>query len=147
MFCIVFFFLMIRRPARSTRYETLFPYTTLFRSGASTSQSTESRPIATSCTSPRPRSEEHTSELQSLRTISYAVFCLKKKTHETFAQTVKGLKVMLADVFGRHKAHRRPRHGFGDRFGIPHFVFVRCYVHHRNLHGTEHSFPTRRSSD
>src|SRR3546814_1818121 len=84
------FFLMIRRPPRSTRTDTLFPYTTLFRS-------TCRRPQVHSCHSrPRPRpprqvlhrwsacsqagrSEEHTSELQSLMRISYAVFCLKKK--------------------------------------------------------------------
>src|SRR6056297_3939532 len=70
-----FFFLMIRRPPRSTRTDTLFPYTTLFRS-----------PISPTTPCCRPwrwgatgRSEEHTSELQSLRRISYAVFCLKKK--------------------------------------------------------------------
>src|SRR3546814_6485871 len=77
---------MIRRPPRSTRTDTLFPYTTLFRSAH--------------CSIPLPacdrfsgagaralrgshrdrRSEEHTSELQSLMRISYAVFCLKKKT-------------------------------------------------------------------
>src|SRR3546814_4381029 len=97
---------MIRRPPRSTRTDTLFPYTTLFRS----------RPVPAPCRRaggvlqqirrgrecddrwprrasspdeaarsaggggpPRPRSEEHTSELQSLMRISYAVFCLKKK--------------------------------------------------------------------
>src|SRR3546814_2642844 len=78
----VFFFLMIRRPPRSTRTDTLFPYTTLFRS-----ISTERWAIWPGA--PRPdwcqvgicdsRSEEHTSELQSLMRISYAVFCLKKK--------------------------------------------------------------------
>src|SRR3546814_4498684 len=97
---------MIRRPPRSTRTDTLFPYTTLFRSNVgflchaapksaqcsrahglvfgrrfwretewprhifSTHRPKVSRPI---------RSEEHTSELQSLMRISYAVFCLKKK--------------------------------------------------------------------
>src|SRR3546814_7501987 len=84
---------MIRRPPRSTRTDTLFPYTTLFRSAA---------PVAASATTisisspkrgwyrPEPlkeetvggvvtRSEEHTSELQSLMRISYAVFCLTKK--------------------------------------------------------------------
>src|SRR3546814_5059876 len=72
---------MIRRPPRSTRTDTLFPYTTLFRS-----PSAKWRPV---CRSRWPRlfqgrlesrSEEHTSELQSLMRISYAVFCLKKKT-------------------------------------------------------------------
>src|SRR3546814_5040079 len=80
---------MIRRPPRSTRTDTLFPYTTLFRSSWS-SASTPLRSIALAerlsismpCRSwPRIqiRSEEHTSELQSLMRISYAVFCLKKK--------------------------------------------------------------------
>src|SRR3546814_4924489 len=97
---------MIRRPPRSTRTDTLFPYTTLFRShthapeqqhGAVTrlawlmlhlrpQQRRHTRDIPVSPGTPRPRkerlrqrSEEHTSELQSLMRISYAVFCLKKK--------------------------------------------------------------------
>src|SRR3546814_1588795 len=112
---------MIRRPPRSTRTDTLFPYTTLFRStpwleqiGVATSRdlktwrrhpgnpilkvgapgSNDARFVANPCvmrhnglwvmyyygyTSRRGRSEEHTSELQSLMRISYAVFCLKKK--------------------------------------------------------------------
>src|SRR3546814_8904899 len=105
---------MIRRPPRSTRTDTLFPYTTLFRSMASqSSESNEVFQIMTSkgylvgeevksalywasrvATNLSPaakydairrklqvivRSEEHTSELQSLMRISYAVFCLKKK--------------------------------------------------------------------
>src|SRR3546814_14997975 len=95
-YCIVFFFLMIRRPPRSTRTDTLFPYTTLFRSRRI------GRRLLLRCGSRYPycgiqenamnhdmasdterdhglRSEEHTSELQSLMRISYAVFCLKKK--------------------------------------------------------------------
>src|SRR3546814_6399923 len=109
---------MIRRPPRSTRTDTLFPYTTLFRSIAAFATTTSMRPKASaacaiaastasdevtshgsaSTASPYccvrlasssegrarqatriPRSEEHTSELQSLMRISYAVFCLKKK--------------------------------------------------------------------
>src|SRR3546814_12481157 len=84
------FFLVIRRPPRSTRTDTLFPYTTLFRSPFTI----RSAPCIRRCAAPtrmRPctgsracwtavRSEEHTSELQSLMRISYAVFCLKKKT-------------------------------------------------------------------
>src|SRR3546814_4992704 len=81
---------MIRRPPRSTRTDTLFPYTTLFRS--------RHRSLLLSCSDVEivlaynaelrgfanyyalaKRSEEHTSELQSLMRISYAVFCLKKK--------------------------------------------------------------------
>src|SRR3546814_9782852 len=89
---------MIRRPPRSTRTDTLFPYTTLFRSSRAT------RPLFTKRTiahlSPRvytrhdttrhaDRSEEHTSELQSLMRISYAVFCLKKKKYKTRKNEVK----------------------------------------------------------
>src|SRR3546814_4564155 len=88
---------MIRRPPRSTRTDTLFPYTTLFRSiGAHTlrrmldrgrfgegSDGTLRSAIGgkTRCAdhAQNLRSEEHTSELQSLMRISYAVFCLKKK--------------------------------------------------------------------
>src|SRR6187399_3604203 len=74
-FFLFFFFLMIRRPPRSTQQRTLFPYTTLFRS-----RCWAPAPVTRSgwrC--PTARSEEHTSELQSLAVISYAVFCLKKK--------------------------------------------------------------------
>src|SRR3546814_2964276 len=85
---------MIRRPPRSTRTDTLFPYTTLFRSAASSPASPRSRRRSSASASSSPtsaprgtasRSEEHTSELQSLMRISYAVFCLKKKKH---AQTI-----------------------------------------------------------
>src|SRR3546814_1790375 len=110
-FCV----LIIRRPPRSTRTDTLFPYTTLFRSFASAATaptlvdrkgegvrlrpissstmpasiwpmpsppcasgtSMPGRPISVNCA--HRRSEEHTSELQSLMRISYAVFCLKQK--------------------------------------------------------------------
>src|SRR3546814_8211715 len=103
---------MIRRPTKSPRTDTLFPYTTLFRSssapparlqqgrvgahsGATAFGSTSGRAQVRSYsanragfssagpTDPRPRSEEHTSELQSLMRISYAVFCLKKKKQHT----------------------------------------------------------------
>src|SRR3546814_3689577 len=82
---------MIRRPPRSTRTDTLFPYTTLFRSTGSDSASavksfrTSSRSSRRACRVSEIEnvhgwsSEEHTSELQSLMRISYAVFCLKKK--------------------------------------------------------------------
>src|SRR3546814_14570895 len=87
-YSFLFFFLMIRRPPRSTRTDTLFPYTTLFRSDRSGEQRIARRcrprderwPVADQPEQPgRCRSEEHTSELQSLMRISYAVFCLKKK--------------------------------------------------------------------
>src|SRR3546814_1147265 len=83
-------FLFVRRPPRSTRTDTLFPYTTLFRSGSRPRPAVRRRrsrghrlsPCSRRC---RPRqssrrSAEHTSELQSLMRISYAVFCLKKKS-------------------------------------------------------------------
>src|SRR3546814_10316120 len=88
MFFLYFFFLMIRRPPRSTRTDTLFPYTTLFRSrirdlrtrsGARPVRDTSSAAPALLKMNLEQRSEEHTSELQSLMRISYAVFCLKKK--------------------------------------------------------------------
>src|SRR3546814_17692806 len=119
VFLFSFFFLMIRRPPRSTRTDTLFPYTTLFRSmpivdlnllritsfristtggslyrvatGAYTLLMplmlqlgfgySAAAPTRTRWPTPKrtERSEEHTSELQSLMRISYAVFCLKKK--------------------------------------------------------------------
>src|SRR3546814_16602196 len=99
------FFLMIRRPPRSTRTDTLFPYTTLFRSdqwssgaggrhgdlldapggreldsGRDQLHHHHLQHARAGHDAPQDRSEEHTSELQSLMRISYAVFCLKKKT-------------------------------------------------------------------
>src|SRR3546814_4107677 len=80
---LFFFFLMIRRPPRSTRTDTLFPYTTLFRSFRKRSlRGQEVNHFLSEILwkdSSSLRSEEHTSELQSLMRISYAVFCLKKK--------------------------------------------------------------------
>src|SRR3546814_10586164 len=85
---------MIRRPPRSTRTDTRFPYTTLFRSSfkadflAHRLSKTREAPrhqhslCSTRRFRSRSRSEEHTSELQSLMRISYAVFCLKKKNIE-----------------------------------------------------------------
>src|SRR3546814_4490454 len=101
---------MIRRPPRSTRTDTLFPYTTLFRSLYDDASSATKLLLEVQTPAPQritsmitvlfdsidrhgyafraalearsadPRSEEHTSELQSLMRISYAVFCLKKQT-------------------------------------------------------------------
>src|SRR3546814_4219342 len=104
---------MLRRPPRSTRTDTLFPYTTLFRSlragqgpvarhfpaaaagAVDTAGHRADLPVRQPGRAPAPahgqylwllghrhRSEEHTSELQSLMRISYAVFCLKKKTDQ-----------------------------------------------------------------
>src|SRR3546814_1616375 len=117
---VFFFFLMIRRPPRSTRTDTLFPYTTLFRSGeypafvklgrdggdhrAALCAGADLRPYRRQVHGRRAvggdrgrqsyraggRSEEHTSELQSLMRISYAVFCLKKKkTKKQHIQRIK----------------------------------------------------------
>src|SRR3546814_13105274 len=103
--CMRFFFLMIRRPPRSTRTDTLFPYTTLFRSRPSSSgqpgidcmskppvpvdgddrkanRRKTNRQTHQAREKETDRSEEHTSELQSLMRISYAVFCLKKKINK-----------------------------------------------------------------
>src|SRR3546814_2908494 len=100
---------MIRRPPRSTRTDTLFPYTTLFRSrtGADVVASGEAgeavvgidgvtgsfKVSATPRNNVRARgllrSEEHTSELQSLMRISYAVFCLKKKRENNVSKRRK----------------------------------------------------------
>src|SRR3546814_3714354 len=106
---MLIFFLLIRRPPRSTRTDTLFPYTTLFRSclvitaptllistlmqtwlgGTRNPQIRESmRSLSSS------RSEEHTSELQSLMRISYAVFCLKKKKKTT--SNIQELKTQIS---------------------------------------------------
>src|SRR3546814_5647524 len=92
---------MIRRPPRSTRTDTLFPYTTLFRSHLGHSFSYHDwdhlslddgfqnfwppSPLR----EPFHRSEEHASELQSLMRISYAVFCLKKKKIKKSCQQTK----------------------------------------------------------
>src|SRR3546814_6325068 len=92
---------MIRRPPRSTRTDTLFPYTTLFRSCRRKSAG-DDRPAPP----PRPcglgarflRSEEHTSELQSLMRISYAVLCLQKKTYTSEGGTLPHLPLRWDDV-------------------------------------------------
>src|SRR3546814_2499105 len=104
---------MIRRPPRSTRTDTLFPYTTLFRSGRallrrqylplhagrfgsvrtswpySFGGGLSAHPVHRhGCAAGTHRSEEHTSELQSLMRISYAVFCLKKKKKKNKMQLI-----------------------------------------------------------
>src|SRR3546814_17841951 len=106
LYVVRVFCLMIRRPPRSTRTDTLFPYTTLFRSLAKALGSQQGvdhadhfRPLFVHgqgvevgnldeavrahrvSHGASVRSEEHTSELQSLMRISYAVFCLKKKSN------------------------------------------------------------------
>src|SRR3546814_1424278 len=126
--CMIIFFLMIRRPPRSTRTDTLFPYTTLFRSlvharrgvsvrtvpfaelVASIDASTDV--VVTSAVQMATgelidRSEEHTSELQSLMRISYAVFCLKKKKIDTIVvcniySTITSTLQYLRDTHKKH---------------------------------------------
>src|SRR3546814_6343925 len=113
---------MIRRPPRPTRTDTLFPYTTLFRSrrlprhlrpgdrarrrsGGDPHQPAAARrpvhrrdppPVAGGGGSALSRSEEHTSELQSLMRISYAVFCLKKK---------KQYNIITTNTYQQYKQH------------------------------------------
>src|SRR3546814_6398605 len=87
---------MIRRPPRSTRTDTLFPYTTLFRSRREHWQGLVRACCAGGCPGPL-RSEEHTSELQSLMRISYAVFCLKKKKKPQFIIVVYLIRSQLLE--------------------------------------------------
>src|SRR3546814_6444238 len=111
---------MIRRPPRSTRTDTLFPYTTLVRSlGVKNNIAWENRFLETGdlldqielCDiylAPYPnlaqitRSEGHTSELQSLMRISYAVFCLKKKT------TTISTPLLSTKNTYTHQSHKLP---------------------------------------
>src|SRR3546814_3595877 len=112
---VIFFFLMIRRPPRSTRTDTLFPYTTLFRSHCQAVAASFRWQVEVDDFGQLPfqqrhehfvqgyaqngwfvgrlagRSEEHTSELQSLMRISYAVFCLKKKKKTQAVRHVKAV--------------------------------------------------------
>src|SRR3546814_1634728 len=95
---------MIRRPPRSTRTDTLFPYTTLFRSpfdrlagiAAPLLKANIDTDMIIRVEHMTARSEEHTSELQSLMRISYAVFCLKKK---------KTIKTCRTDRNNNHRIH------------------------------------------
>src|SRR3546814_5352494 len=101
---------MIRRPPRSTRTDTLFPYTTLFRSPyvqpALPGVVVTPRPgVATRVLLPMAaagevegRSEEHTSELQSLMRSSYAVFCLTKKKPTVYTHTLLRLHYALLSL-------------------------------------------------
>src|SRR3546814_938702 len=118
---------MIRRPPRSTRTDTLFPYTTLFRSAsagrepsarAATAYSHQEmgiRAVADTCCritsgiarmrlnrNDSDRSEEHTSELQSLMRISYAVFCLKKNINNKIIQTLISQHNTLTSQYNKY---------------------------------------------
>src|SRR3546814_3230718 len=92
---------MIRRPPRSTRTDTLFPYTTLFRSARRLDGGERKmRRMNTGAGRGKGRSEEHTSELQSLMRISYAVFCLKKKKkHKQSHQTRFNIKQIVNNQY------------------------------------------------
>src|SRR3546814_10640113 len=101
---------MIRRPPRSTRTDTLFPYTTLFRSRKASSvkglfsdrpsvKQIASAPRSTTFASRKMRSEEHTSELQSLMRISYAVFCLKKKNNQLTIKRTKSNQRKTQEIY------------------------------------------------
>src|SRR3546814_6956672 len=122
---------MVRRPPRSTRTDTLFPYTTLFRScwgradvtrlpcgtvhwRCSSSSASPATPVDSPTACPTrsasgsrwrgrwwPRSEEHTSELQSLMRISYDVFCLKKKKQTNHNNN----KINIIDIIMYIKEH------------------------------------------
>src|SRR3546814_1010786 len=111
---------MIRRPPRSTRTDTLFPYTPLFRSTArlwnvrdgalaavlqghdDDVRDVEFSPDGSLLATASDRSEEHTSELQSLMRISYAVFCLKKQTHGKLDATIAH-KTQRASLYEHQK--------------------------------------------
>src|SRR3546814_4682591 len=123
---------MLRRPPRSTRTDTLFPYTTLFRSHHQrrtislrltiSSMPRQTKPLTklppnsflkqrSTIASSRSteRSEEHTSELQSLMRISYAVFCLKKKNRKTLKLNKTRYKIKKKNTI-RTKPTRLKQH-------------------------------------
>src|SRR3546814_4570308 len=122
---------MIRQPPRSTRTDTLFPYTTLFRSMAGWAATVAERSAArirqrSIARPPTPRgglpkissraappnaarcrrSEEHTSELQSLMRISYAVFCLKKKKSYKDKANIKRQHTMKR-LYTQHEIYKK----------------------------------------
>src|SRR3546814_8913329 len=126
---VFIFFLMIRRPPRSTRTDTLFPYTTLFRSKpASRPIASSASPSSASASAPRSRrcrtrarrtraawrSEEHTSELQSLMRNSYAVFCLKKKKKNNKVSETS------LNVIGNYNQH--------DIDCVLHYTFIQTHI-------------------
>src|SRR3546814_7933462 len=129
--CECFFFLMIRRPPRSTRTDTLFPYTTLFRSlvlcvvaeacGRHFALQCQRifgvghRLTSTNQCFVQSRSEEHTSELQSLMRISYAVFCLKKKKNtEQRHYLHRPLQNLIHNKLNNHTTYNQTRYNTND---------------------------------
>src|SRR3546814_3313298 len=116
------FFFMIRRPPSSTRTDTLFPYTTLVRSNDAVIPEGKRKYKWVGTRTIRPdgvdkvtgranygadRSEEHTSELQSLMRTSYAVFCLKKNTEHPIKEirNAKERTPMHITTIRRHSLH------------------------------------------
>src|SRR3546814_6985749 len=118
----MFFYLMIRLPPRPTRTDTRFPYTTLFRStladggpldtttvmaapfgwGVPAAGSVRITSPSSTVVDASERSEEHTSELQSLMRISYAVFCLKKKISTNHSATPAASTHRESDINNTH---------------------------------------------
>src|SRR3546814_4242104 len=118
---------MIRRPPRSTRTDTLFPYTTLFRSfghplvlferlvGSDDADQFHLVELvladhAAGIAAGGARSEEHTSELQSLMRISYAVFCLKKKTNASYDSSAVSKKTIHKNSNYQYSHHLHSIH-------------------------------------
>src|SRR3546814_966706 len=129
MFVYLFFFLMIRLPQRSTRTDTLFPYTTLFRSGNLVPDDSDEpvdhhalsglftdyqdgRYMQLAGCEPHvmaevaKRSEEHTSALQCLMCYSYAVFCLKNNTKPRTVQTTEEYMIAIHDTTPQDSANK-----------------------------------------
>src|SRR3546814_6250348 len=120
---------MVRPPPISTRTDTLFPYTTLFRSGLNDAAAVGAFQavilrldsagvifLDIAATDDPVRSEEHTSELQSLMRISYAVFCLKKKNTQNYVNH-SCLNEKLESLLHRttiRKDHSRRTYNQGD---------------------------------
>src|SRR3546814_8598606 len=116
LFMYFVFFLMIRRPPRSTRTDTLFPYTTLFRSSRMGAALFKRFRLECHIERGLPdrrllhrqarRSEEHTSELQSLMRISYAVFCLKKKKQKYNTSRTNANKTNIEVDETKYRTHK-----------------------------------------
>src|SRR3546814_6253771 len=116
-----FFFLIIQRTPRSTRTDTLFPYTTLVRSqgfaregrygGGDNAEGRQNHDVHLRVTEEpehmlvEHRSEEHTSELQTLMRISYAVFCLKKKKHPNKLRIMKPRSQITPTIYTIEECH------------------------------------------
>src|SRR3546814_8008404 len=116
---------MILRPPRSTRTDTLIPYTTLFRSAMALctvpvlAQKGEQRLHAWTLDQ-TARSEEHTSELQSLMRISYAVFCLKKKKEtNTYINISTNLSPKTTTPIIHQQSTIQPSNQYHTQYSLP----------------------------